>query len=529
VQWGTVRMLGLFLTEELAEDVAVVPGCVVSFVAEQLGEDPAEFAGYGVRQQTVYEHAWEIRDVCGYREFGAGDDELRRFLAARVWSSVEGPRALFDRAVVWLTANRVLLPGITTLARLVAEVRREENNRLYSTLHEATPPELRVNMVRLLDVPGQGRVSELERLRQGPVRISGKAMESALDRASEIRGLGAGQVDAGQVPVTRMTGLARYGLASKAPALKHLEVTRQTATLLATVRHLETAAVDDALDLLDTLMASKLLARAERLGNDARLKALPQLRAAARKVARAVDVLMSTAPATEDGEAVSVLEAWRAIEKVVPRAQLADALAVIAAAVPEDDGDHDAEWRQELVARYGTVRGFIRLLVEVIDFGGAGPGPEVIAALRKLPALTGRKKVDASEVARDLVTGSWRRLVFEDPVNRAGAVDKAAYSFCVLEHLHRGLRRRDVFARGADRWGDPRARLLSGERWTAAQPNVLTALGLEAERRRTWRSWPRNCTRRMSRSPPGYRVTPRWRSTAAGCGWANSAKPPSLP
>ncbi|MFF1968972.1 hypothetical protein OG894_00425 [Streptomyces sp. NBC_01724] len=31
--------------------------------------------------------------------------------------------------------------------------------------------------------------------------------------------------------------------------LKRLEATRQTATLLATVRHLETATVDDALDL----------------------------------------------------------------------------------------------------------------------------------------------------------------------------------------------------------------------------------------------------------------------------------------
>jgi hypothetical protein len=60
-------------------------------------------------------------------------------------------------------------------------------------------------------------------------------------------------------------------------------------------------------------------------------------------------------------------------------------------------------------------------------------------------------------------------------------VDKAAYSFCILEHLHRALPRRDVFAKDGDRWGDPRARLLAGERWIAAEPRVLKALGLEAE------------------------------------------------
>lgn len=46
------------------------------------------------------------------------------------------------------------------------------------------------------------------------------------------------------------------------------------------MRHLETATVDDALDLLDALMASKLLAKAERLGRDAELKSLPRLLAA---------------------------------------------------------------------------------------------------------------------------------------------------------------------------------------------------------------------------------------------------------
>ena len=58
-----------------------------------------------------------------------------------------------------------------------------------------------------------------------------------------------------------MTGLARYGLTAKAPTLKRMEVTRQAATLLATLRHLETATVDDALDLLHVLMAIKLLAK----------------------------------------------------------------------------------------------------------------------------------------------------------------------------------------------------------------------------------------------------------------------------
>jgi Tn3 transposase DDE domain len=50
--------------------------------------------------------------------------------------------------------------------------------------------------------------------------------------------------------------------------------------------------------------------------------------------------------------------------------------------------------------------------------------------------------------------------------------------FCVLEQLYRGLRRREIYAVGTDRWGDPRARLLDGERWETARPKVLKALDL---------------------------------------------------
>ncbi len=127
VQWGTVRMLGTFL----GEDPTAVPRGVAVFVAEQLGiADPECLGAYAGRPMTAYEHQWEIRRECGYREFASGELELREFLAARVWALEEGPRALFDRAALRLIEQRVLLPGITVLARLVADVRADEHERI---------------------------------------------------------------------------------------------------------------------------------------------------------------------------------------------------------------------------------------------------------------------------------------------------------------------------------------------------------------------------------------------------------------
>lgn len=51
----------------------------------------------------------------------------------------------------------------------------------------------------------------------------------------------------------------------------------------------------------------------------------------------------------------------------------------------------------------------------------------------------------------------------------------------MLEQFHRRLRHRDIFAVNSSKWGDPRAKLLSGAAWEAAKPLVLASLGLPAQ------------------------------------------------
>lgn len=88
VRWGTVRMLGIFMTE----DPTAVPAAVVRFVAEQLGIDDEHVAGYGARADGLRARGGDPRRV-RLPGLGAGEAELRGGLAARVWSPLEGPRA----------------------------------------------------------------------------------------------------------------------------------------------------------------------------------------------------------------------------------------------------------------------------------------------------------------------------------------------------------------------------------------------------------------------------------------------------
>jgi len=77
--------------------------------------------------------------------------------------SGDGPKAIFLDAMAWLRERRVLPPGVTTLARLVARVDDDTAHRLWAELEGLLMPAQRRVPDRLLEVwPGE-RVSDLER------------------------------------------------------------------------------------------------------------------------------------------------------------------------------------------------------------------------------------------------------------------------------------------------------------------------------------------------------------------------------
>ncbi len=332
----------------------------------------------------------------------------------------------------------------------------------------------------------RARVSEPDRLRRGPVRVSGPQMKWSLARAEEIADLGTGELDVSGIPPRRLAELSRHGVDSKATLLKRHNDARRLATLLATAVHLTTRAVDDALDLLEVLIATKLLAKAERESAKEKMKTLPRVERAGAKPTTAFQVVFDTTAEQVDTDTGEIsapkvetpAAMWEQIEAVVPRNELAAAIAALFELTPPLDSDADQAWRAMLATRFGTVRPFLRLLVKVVDLGATPEGAPVLAALKSLPDLMGRKKVGPAEIDTELLAGSWRRLVLAAPGLEPGTVDWKGYVFCVLEQFHRMLRRREIFAKNSSQWGGPRAKLLAGEAWEQAKPTVLASLGL---------------------------------------------------
>lgn len=289
-------------------------------------------------------------------------------------------------------------------------------------------------------------------------------MTAALDRVSSVLSVGARAAVTPTVPANRLVTLARYGLTAKAPALKLLAEPRRTATLLATAQALETAAVDDALDLFDVLMATRLISAARRSSAAERLAWMPRLEKASVTLARTARALLDALDQVDAGGQLDVAAAWAVVEQVAPRDQVTAAAALVDELVPDDDYSGEAAMREALAARYGVVRPFLELLAEALPLHATAAGQDLLREVRRLPDLARRRTsvrpLTRADVAEAVVMPAWRRAVFTNPDLPADAVDRDAYVLCVLEQLHRALRRRDVFATPSLRWADPRAQLL---------------------------------------------------------------------
>jgi hypothetical protein len=292
LQLVTVRYLGCFL----AADPLAVPTEVLDVVAAQLEiSDPSCVKRYTERDKTHLDHAWEIQQAFDLHDFASAEVELTAKLHAHAWNTGDGPTAIFHYAVRWLRENDVLLPGITTLTRLVARVREQAIRRLFTTLAEVPNEAQRELLDELLDVEPGGRVSRWERWRTGPVKASAPGMAAVLALVGEVATSGLRGLDVSAVPRRRLDELARYGMAARAGQLKKHPPARRYATVVATVTRLRAKTIDDALDLLDLLMVTELAGKAHQQVNKATIRRWPRFAKASSRLAAAVETLLEAA------------------------------------------------------------------------------------------------------------------------------------------------------------------------------------------------------------------------------------------
>lgn len=392
---ATVRIVGRFLTDPLPVARSMARGGVLGRAAGYCGCFYSQ--ALCAAGQTGYEHAEEISAVYGYADFTDPEknEQLRLFLSARAWTSSEGPVRLFERAAVWLRERKVLLPGISTLTRMVAKVRAEANDRIYSALIAAAGPALIQELEGLLRVEDGSRLTAWERLRTGPSRVS-------------------------------------------------VQELRRGATLLCAVRALTAEVADDLCDALDMIVVGRVVRRAARESTATRLKSLPRLSKASLQLAKAAETLVEVLANTE----LSGAQAALVLAEQISLPELRAAVDVVTELVNPDGSVGDTA--AEIMRRFTTVRSFLPALASAAPFWATAGGAETLAALAALPDVLAGRNADLGQADLSVLSPAWQRLI-----KASEKIERRAFTVAVMDAVHNALRRRDIFVVGGRRWGTP--------------------------------------------------------------------------
>ena len=459
LQLGTVRLLGRF-----PETIADLPTRVIRIVEAQTEErfGEADRHAYETGRQR-WRHATLIMVHYDFRRFE--DDGFARFRLIRWLYSLcrtgeDKPGALFDRAVPWLIANKILLPGVTTLERLVGRICDRVQKRLWHLLVGSLDHAQRDYISRLFTEAGEADFATLDALRTVPARRMPTELVRHLDRLAAIRNFNLRPTAPPGIPIAVLDRLARVAQRSKPSAIAAIQEPRRTAIVAALFLSLEATAQDDAIELAEALLAD-LFRAAESARKAEQVTSLPTLEAAALVLHAMGNLVLAEdeLPLTE----------WRAaLFTQIPRPEIDAAMGQIASlAKPRERKPYE-----QLRARWRRARNVFFQVTTRLTADATPNGQALLEAVRYLA-----KRDDWSKPMRDApitaIAKPWRRYVLDAD---SRVTDPKAYVFAIIDGWRTALKRRDIFVKPGIRYGDPRRGLLDDKTWHASRPMICRSL-----------------------------------------------------
>ena len=407
IQLGTVRFLGTFLSNPLD-----VPVNVINYLANQLNITETNcLSRYLKRIRTHWEHIEEIKHHYGYRDFQSQPEHWRliRWLYERAWVSAESPSILFDVTTAQLLENKILLPGVTTLAKLISSIRERVQQRLFIKVSKLPNKKQIQELELLLIVKETSRQTLLEQWRNSPTRSSSLSLVKALNKLENIKALEIGSLDTSNIPSIRLKSLAQRACTVRVQAITRMPTAKRIATLVAFVYVLEATAIDDVLEILEILVKN-LLSKSEREGKKERLRTIKDLDCAALQLSQVAKVILDEN--FDDSQVRG--EIWNFITKE----QLTEVIDKVEnlARIPDDN------YYQELLTKWRSVRIFLPTLLRVIDFASNRAGKPILEAWNFLQTLEGKRQLKIENAPICFIPKNWVSLIIKPD----GSIDRKA-------------------------------------------------------------------------------------------------------
>ena len=430
-----------------------VPGAVVACLAEQVGVPTNAWLAYDWRGRASEYHRAQIREALGFRPATVEDAEgLARWLTAEVAPREGRPDHLQAAAYAHCRTLQIEPPAPARVERLIRSAWQLYEAHVYATIQERLPLATGSALDALLAeaAPAAPPVVTLHDLRTDPGRAGLDSILGELAKLRRLRDL--------QLPPALFRDLAprlvqqfrRRAAVEPPSALRaHPDAIRQT--LLAALGQLRSREITDTLlDLFVQLI--------HQLGSRAEQRVEQTLLAEFKRVTGKTVLLFQLAEAALAAPDGTVREV---VFPIVGEQTLRDLVREAKAT----GGAYRQQVQGHMRASYGSYyRRLVPPLLATLVFRSNNerhrPVIRALALLRTYADSRQQYYDQGEDVPLDgVLPPAWREVVVERDARGRARIARVPYEICALIALREGLRSREIWVEGADRYRDPDADL----------------------------------------------------------------------
>lgn len=426
-----------------------IPDTVLSYIADQINVSPKDFPLYFQRENTRMEHLQEIRDLYAYKSYTNNDyTNLIDYLLPLAIEN-DNMFRLMKAAISWLKSDKIILPGITTIERVVNEVISKSDSIVIEIINNNLTEKQKHELDYIIESPNENTITTLAWLKEDPGQSSPKAFIEVIKRLDRIKMLKL-DLNLNGIHPNRIRQLSRLGSKYEPHSLRRFDENKRYAILALYLYDLTQTLIDMAIDIHDkqiNIFLSKGRKEQEEIHKQ-NGKALNE------KVVQFIDIGAALIKAKTEGlDPFQVIEAVMPWDKIVKSIEEAKTLS----------RPLNYDYIDLLDKRYTQLRKYTPDLLKHLQFSSTNKSLEpLIGALDIINDMNenGKRKLP-EDVPLEFVSNRWIKYVIEED----GNINRHYYEIAALTELKNRIRSGDIAVKGSRNYKDFEEYLLSKDEW----------------------------------------------------------------
>ncbi|GAA0329994.1 MULTISPECIES: Tn3 family transposase [Bacillales] len=445
-----------------------IPDSVIQYISKQIGASPSSLGHYPQRENTLWDHLKEIRSEYDFVTFTLSEYRMTFKYLHQLALENGDPIHLLHECIDFLRKNKIILPAITTLERMVWEARAMAEKKLFNTVSKSLTNEQKEKLEEIITSqhPSESNKTILGWLKEPPGHPSPETFLKVIERLEYIRGMELETVQISHLHRNRLLQLSRLGSRYEPYAFRDFQENKRYSILTVYLLQLTQELTDKAFEIHDRQILS-LLSKGRKAQEEIQKQNGKKLN---EKVIHFTNIGQALIKAKEEKlDVFKVLESvieWNTFVSSVEEAQ-------------ELARPADYDYLDLLQKRFYSLRKYTPTLLRVLEFHSTKANEPLLQAVEIIRGMneSGKRKVpDDSPV--DFISKRWKKHLYEDD---GTTINRHYYEMAVLTELREHVRAGDVSIVGSRQYRDFEEYLFSEDTWNQSKGNTRLSVSLSFE------------------------------------------------